>query len=129
MKDKKDVIALAVGNTYDIVTRTSMTAHPARAPYPRASFSLLIPIQKGGYMEEIYDVLSIVECLPQDVEKQKVHLAASQYALLERYHELRSKTFVMSKRANIKQPFIRKNIQVSVMLNSSEIPTVSSCFL
>ena len=58
MKDKKDVIALAVGNTYDIVTRTSMTAHPARAPYPRASFSLLIPIQKGGYMEEIYDVLS-----------------------------------------------------------------------
>lgn len=136
MKDKKDVIALAVGNTYDIVTRTSVTAHPARAPYPRASFSLLIPIQKGGYMEEIYDVLSIVECLPQDVEKQKVHLAASQYALLERYHELRSKTFgysdkdgmyrfyIMSKRANIKQPFIRKNIQVSVKLNSSEIPTV-----
>ena len=87
-------------------------------------------------MEEIYEVLSIVECPPQDVKKQKARLAASQYALLERYHELRSKTFgysdkdgmyrfyIMSKRANIKQPFIRKIIQVSVKLNSSEIPTV-----
>ena len=71
MKDNRNVIALAVGNTYDIVTRTSVTAHPTRAPYPRASYSLLIPIQKGGYMEEIYDVLSIVECPPQDVEKTK----------------------------------------------------------
>lgn len=136
MKDKKDVIALAVGNTYDLVTRTSVTAHPARAPYPRASFSLFIPIQKGGYMKEIYDVLTIVEISPQDVEKQKGRLTAGQYAQLKRYHELRSKTFgysdkdgiyrfyIMSKRANIKQPFIRKNIQVSVSLNSSDIPTV-----
>ena len=136
MNDNRNVIALAVGNTYDIVTRTSVTAHPARAPYPKASYSLLIPIQKGGYMEEIYDVLSIVECPPQDVEKQKVRLTAEQYAQLQRYHELRSKTYgycdknglyrfyIMARRANIKQPFIRKNIQVSVKLNSSEIPTV-----
>lgn len=86
-------------------------------------------------MEGIYDVFSIVECSPQDVEKQKLRLPAKQYAQLQRYHELRSKTFgysdkngvyrfyIMSKRANIKQPFIRKNIQVSVRLNSSEIPT------
>ena len=113
MKDKKDVIALAVGNTYDIVTRTSVTAHPARAPYPRASFSLLIPIQKGGYMEEIYDVLSIVECLPQDVEKQKVHLAASQYALLERYHELRSKTFGYSDKDGMYRFYIMSNLDHS----------------
>ena len=102
MNDNRDVIALAVGNTYDIVTRTSVTAHPARAPYPKASYSLLIPIQKGGYMEEIYDVLSIVECPPHGLYR----------------------FYIMARRANIKQPFIRKNIQVSVKLNSSEIPTV-----
>ena len=46
----------------------------------------VIYMNPGGYMEEIYDVLSIVECPPQGVEKQKARLAASQYALLERYH-------------------------------------------
>ena len=87
-------------------------------------------------MEELYDVLTVVERSPQDVEKQKNRLTAGQYAQLKRYHELRSKTFgysdkngvyrfyIMSRRANIKQPFIRKNIQVSVRLNSSDIPTV-----
>ena len=134
MKDNSDVIALAVGNTYDIVIRTSVTAHPARAPFPRGDFSLLIPIQKGGYMEELYNVLTIVECLPQDVEKQRDLLTAEQYAQLQRYHAMRSKTFgysdvggiyrfyILSKKANIVQPFRRKNIQISVKLNSSEIP-------
>lgn len=87
-------------------------------------------------MEEIYDVLTIVEISPQDVDNQKNRLTVGQYMQLKRYHELRSKTFgysdkngmyrfyIMSWRANIKQPFIRKNIQVSVRLNSSDIPTV-----
>ena len=85
-------------------------------------------------MEDLYEVLTIVECSPQDVEKQKGSLTAEQYAQLQRYHEMRSKSFgysdaggtyrfyILSKKANITQPFRRRNIQVSVNLHSSDIP-------
>lgn len=52
----KEVICLAVGKTYDMVINAKITAHPDIAPYPRDSYSYLIPIKKGGTLEYLYDI-------------------------------------------------------------------------
>ena len=136
MIDDKDVICLATGSTYDIVTRTAVTAHPAVAPYPRKEFPFLVPIKKGGYMEKLYDVQAIVECLPSMIQEQEKILTPEQYAQLQQYHDLRSKSFgyghsgtsyrfyILSERGDIAQSFQKKNIQVSVRISSTEIPVI-----
>ena len=136
MIDDKDVICLATGSTYDIVTRTAVTAHPAVEPYPRKEFPFLVPIKKGGYMEKMYGVQAVVECLPSMIQEQKGTLTSEQYTRLQQYHDLRGKSFgyrrsgipyrfyILSERGDIVQPFQKKNIQVSVRMNSSEIPLI-----
>ena len=134
VKDSKEVICLAAGDTYGVVMDTAVTAHPARAPYPRTEYSYLVPIRRGGYLERLYDVLNIVECLPDDVEKQKSNISAEQYERLLRYHLIRSKTFgygdgkqpyrfyILREHAVIRQPFQRRNIQISVKMKLEDIP-------
>lgn len=136
MPNDKDVICLATGSTYDIVTMTAVTAHPAVAPYPRKEFPFLVPIKKGGYMEKLYSVQAIVECLPSMIHEQKGNLTTEQFSRLEQYHHLRSKSFgygrsnapyrfyILSEQGNIAQPFQKKNIQVSVKMSSSDIPMI-----
>lgn len=51
-----DVICLAVGQTYELVVSTMITAYPNVAPYPRSDFEYLIPIKKGGTLEYLYNV-------------------------------------------------------------------------
>lgn len=135
-KTNRDVICLATGSTYDIVLDTAVTAHPARSPYPKPDYSYLIPIRKGGYLERLYDVCNYVECKPGDVEKQKAILPDDQYERLLRYHTLRSRSFgygddeepyryyILHERAAIKQPFQRRNIQVSTRIELSSAPLV-----
>ena len=131
---EQQVICVATGSTYDIVIATAVTAHPARSPYPRTDYSYLIPIRKGGYLEKLYDVCAYVECKPEDVEQQKAVLPEEQYERLLRYHTLRSRSFgyededyrfyILHERAEIRQPFQRRNIQVSAKINLSDIPLV-----
>ena len=141
MYDDKDVICLATGSTYEIVTMTAVTAHPATAPYPRKEFPLLVTIKKGGYMEIIYTVQAIVECLPSQIHVQKESLTPEQFSRLQQYHYLRSRSFgyghvnttyryyILSEKGYIAQPFQKKNIQVSVKMSSSEIPMIKRTVL
>ena len=133
--EEKNVIAVATGNTYDLVTQYSVHAHPAVSPYSSGR-EFLIPIKKGGTLEYIYKVVTTIECLPEDIEKHKDSLTEQQYLNLFRYTNARNKTygfsrkntayrfFILEKYGDIKQPFIRKNIQVSVFYNLDEIPVV-----
>ena len=70
--------------------RTAVTEHPAVASYPRKEFPFLIPIKKDGYMEKLYDVQVIVECLPSIIQDQEETLTLEQYSQMQQYHDLRS---------------------------------------
>lgn len=132
----KDVMCLAVGQTYDIVTSTKITAHPDVAPYPRAKLNYLIPIKKGGTLEYLYDVKRQISCMPNDVYEYRDKLNPDEYTSLIEYHELRKNSFgygkadtnytfyFLGKEQLIEQPFEKKGIQVSIRLDLEDIPLV-----
>lgn len=77
-----DVICLAVGQTYELVVSTMITAHPNVAPYPRSDFEYLIPINKGGTLEYLYSVKKRISCMPNDVYKYEHSLSRKEYVSL-----------------------------------------------
>ena len=135
--EEKNVIAVATGNTYELVNKYSIHAHPAVSPYSTGR-EYLIPIKRGGTLEYIYKVVSVIECLPEDVEKYKSSLSEQQYNNLCGYTNDRINTygfnrkntkyrfFILEKYGDIEQPFIRKNIQLSVFYNLDEVPVIQS---
>ena len=128
------VLCLAAGNTYDLILQTGITAHPAVAPYPKKNPPYITPIKKGGILEFLYKVTRIIECYPDDIRFYKDNLNTTEYERLTTYHEIRKQTFGYSKKNEkykfyilenpkaIKQPYIRKGIQISVFINLSDIP-------
>ena len=129
-----DVICLAVGKTYEIVLETKVTAHPNSAPYPSAEYDYVIPIKKGGSLEYMYDIKKKISCMPNDIYLQEKILSEDEYAALVKYHEKRKDSFgygkletqyvfyILGEPLAIKQPFEKKGIQVSVKMNSNDIP-------
>ena len=129
----EEVLCIAAGQTYDIVIRTGITAHPAVAPYPRLEPTYLAPIKKGGSIEYLYLVKNIIECLPEDVYIYKNQLAENDYRALISYHESRRDTFgysrnetkyrfyVLGTKEILKKPYIKKGIQVSVRIDLADI--------
>lgn len=130
----KEVICLAVGKTYEMVLNTKVTAHPNVAPYPCSEFKYIIPIKKGGTLEYLYNVKKRISCLPNDIYKYKDSLIEKEYISLVQYHEQRKNTFgyretnteyvfyILGEPLVIKQPFEKKGIQVSVILDLEDIP-------
>ena len=129
----KDVLCLATGKSYNIVLETCVTAHPACPPYPRWTPIYVIPIKKGGYLEHLYRVVEIIECFPDDIYKCDHHLSAERFNNLCQYHEKRSKSFgygkantkyrfyILKHEEIIKQPCMKKGIQVSAKIKLSEL--------
>lgn len=136
MIQMKEVLCLATGNSYDMVTGNNVTAHPAQRPYPRFEPEYLIPIKKGGVLEYLYNVEDIIECLPEDIYTYADKLAPEQYNNLVSYHRARSTSYgyakketkyrfyLLKKIAPIQQPCLRKGIQVSVRMDLADIKTV-----
>lgn len=132
-----DVICLAVGQTYELVVSTMITAHPNVAPYPRSDFEYLIPINKGGTLEYLYSVKKRISCMPNDVYKYEHSLSRKEYVSLIQYHEQRKDSFgygktdteyvfyILGEPKMIAQPFERKGIQVAVKLDIENIPLVN----
>ncbi len=130
----KDVICLAVGQTYDMVLDTKITAHPDVAPYPRDDYNYLIPIKKGGTLEFLYNVKQKISCLPEEVYKYKGVLSAKDYKSLIEYHERRRDSFgygkeetnyvfyILGESMLIEQPFEKKGIQVSFKMDIEDVP-------
>lgn len=129
----KEVLCLATGKTYDLILNTSITAHPTSVPYPKGDTSYLIPIKKGGVLEYLYDVVTVIECYPEDVYDYKAMLSVENYSNLCRYHEERKETFGYSKEATkyrfyilklnrkIEKEYIKKGVQVSARIDLSDV--------
>ena len=133
----KNVLGLAVGQNYECVIDCAVTAHPAIRPYPSRNYDYIIPIRKGGVMECVFSVATIVECLPDEVYSLKGTISDDHYRQLVHYHERRMATYtygdsavpyrfyILKPFANIQQPYVRKYIQMSIGLDLNEIPLLA----
>ena len=130
----KNVLGLAVGQTYQTVEKYAVTAHPAMRPYPSNSYEYLVPIRKGGIMAQLFLVEEVIDCIPSEVYSLKGKLNDKHYQQLIDYHEERVSTYtygkpnvpyrfyILAHHADIQQPFVRKYIQISIGLDINEIP-------
>lgn len=130
---EKEVLCLAVGQTYDLVRETLVTAHPAEAPYPRWQPGYVVPIKKGGALEVIYRVSKIIECLPEEAVGLSDYLDEAASANLAAYHERRLASFGYSKHdapyrfyilehhADIAGQIYKKNVQISAKASLDEL--------
>jgi len=131
-----NVICLATGSTYEMVERTSVTAHPACAPYPRCIPDYMIPIRKGGYVDKLYNIKAIIECLPDEVYEHKSELSEKDFSNLIAYHEQRKATFgysktdekyrfyVCSELYTIDPSYRIKGIMVSKIIDIGSVPII-----
>ena len=119
-----------------MVLQTYITAHPSIAPYPQKKPKYIIPIKKGGRLEFLFNVVTIIDCVPDDIYNYSKVLTEQQYLNLIKYHQHRKDSFGYSRPESpyrfyildidspITQPFERKNIQVSTWINFSSIPKI-----
>ncbi|MDO4379314.1 MAG: hypothetical protein Q4D20_00405 [Clostridia bacterium] len=123
-----DVLCLATGDTYDLVLKTKITAHPTTRAYPVADTLYLVPIRKGGVMEYLFFISDTLICEPDNIYSYANVLDETKYKRLVAYHEERRATFGYGKsapykfyflelKAVIPQPCIKKYVRVSAKIN------------
>ena len=132
---KKNVVAVATANTYEMVTRYGIHAHPAVAPYPKPR-DYLIPIKAGGQCEYIYSVVRTIDIIPDDIKSILPELNDKERKALWGYFEARVNSYgfsrigvpyrfyILEKIGCIEQPFYKKGIQNCVLMDYDEIPIV-----
>ncbi len=91
---KHELISFPAGDTYDLVESTLVHAHPANhRSYPRHIPEYITIRKKGGIMEHIYRVESVVDVDPNDIESVKDRLRADDYSALSLYVSGRMPTY------------------------------------
>ena len=133
---KKNVIAVAAAQTYEMVIRHGIHAHPAVAPYPKPR-DYIIPIRKGGKCEYIYKVVKTVDIIPNQIESVLGELEKRQADCLMNYYNERSNSYgfsrigtpyrfyILKKMGSIEQPYYLNGIQNCVSLCFDDIPVVN----
>ena len=130
---QKNVVAVATANTYEMVIKYGIHAHPAVAPYPKPR-EYLIPIKAGGQCEYIYSVIKAIDIIPNDIKSVSAELKDEERRALFGYCDERVNSYgfsrigipyrfyILKKIGCIEQPFYKKGIQNCVLMEFDEIP-------
>lgn len=134
----RHALALATGITYEAVTGSGITAHPAKKPYPKGDKAYVIPIAKGGLIEWVYAAKRTLEMRPLDMVSFATREGGALGDALLTYHKARIEAFggtldeayqlgipyrfyVMERAASILSPTHKKYVQVSALMDLGQM--------
>jgi hypothetical protein len=87
------VISFPVGNTFEISKKTRIHAHPIKRGYPNKIIKFIVLRQKGGVMEEVYEVVNAVDLFPAEGLRLKNELSMDVSCRIEEYINKRNDAF------------------------------------
>lgn len=90
-KSDKPIVSFSCGETYDLVMKTNVHAHPLKSGFPSKISRYLMVRATGGVSEDLFEVEDTVDLNPLD--RDAVIKLPDKYAMVRKYIKMRASSF------------------------------------
>lgn len=102
---KKNVLSFPSSDTYDLVMDTHVHAHPNKTGYPKESKDFMTIRKKGGIIEKVFKVNTVIDLNPNNYMNEINHLSNENKQRLISYIERRKESYGFERENEYKYRF------------------------